>query len=178
MPSLQELLIENQPTTSGIHEAMAQHAEQVFEELHGVLPIFLGKRKTSGFINLSIPTKALQNRDILLATLSNLIKTYNLSVASFVSTIRAQFPGSEEPQLAAILITADSSNAVFQLPWELQFDATSNLSAFKRTHAEGFTIDEATWKEMFQETKNLADKAEAYGNLVEVFGGEDQLPRP
>lgn len=178
MSSLQELLLENQPTTSGVHEAMAQHAENIFDELHGVLPLFLGKRKNGGFINLTIPAPALQNRDVLVATISNLIKTYNLKVVSFVSTIRAQFPGSDEPKLAAILITADSDKTIFQLPWELQFDESSNLSAHNRTQADGLTIDEETWEEMFKDSKNLAAKAEAYGHLVEVYGSEKELPRP
>lgn len=178
MPTLQELLLENQPTTSGMHEAMAQHSENIFDELHGVLPTFLGKRKSAGFLNLNLPNEALRSRELLVQTISNLIKTYNLTAVSFTSTIRAQFPGNDEPQLAAILITADSSKTIFQLPWSLQFDETSNLSAHNRTQAEGLIIDEATWEDMFRKTPNLAATAEAYGNLVELYGGEDQLPRP
>ena len=38
MPSLQEHLAKQQPATSGIHEAMALHTEDVFDEFAGILP--------------------------------------------------------------------------------------------------------------------------------------------
>jgi len=176
MPNLQQRLSENQPTTSGIHEAMASHAEDVFESFKGILPIFLGKRKLGPFVALTLPRQTIQSRVTLLSTLSDLILAYNFRLVSFVSAIQARTNVNDDPKLGAILITADNAKGLFQLPWDMQFDAESNLIEFNRTEAEGEIISTESWLAYFQRKSGPDTRRVAYERLVNLFEDETQLP--
>lgn len=176
MPTLQERLAEQQPATSGIHEAMALHTEDVFDELGGILPLLLGKRKLGSFVTLALPKEITGSRDLLLSCLADLISTYDFRVVSFVSAIRAHSETDEEPRLGAILITADNGNNLYQLPWTLEFDSQANLSSHSRTEATGEIIPSKTWLSFFQQTRESDERQSAYDRLVERFGDASLLP--
>ncbi len=178
MATLQQLLIDNPPSTQGVHEAMAQYAEHIFEELNGILPLFLGKKHLGSYINLTLPNAAVQSSQTLVETLGDLILVYNLKLASFVSSVRAQSSENSEPKLGALLITADHTKTILQLPWTLEFDSDAKLSGHFRSEAQGEVIPSDVWASLFSREANLATKASSFARLVERFGGEDQLPKP
>lgn len=178
MANLQQLLIDNPPTTPGVHEAMAQYAERIFEELNGILPLFLGKKHLGSYINLTLPNDAVQSSATLVETLGDLILVYNLRLASFVTSVRTQTNVDSESKLGALLITADHTKSILQLPWSLEFDADSKLAQHSRSETQGDVIPADVWGSLFSREANLATKAESYARLVERFGGEDQLPKP
>ena len=175
MPSLQQRLAENSPATSGAHEAMAQHAEDTFESLKGILPIFLGKRMAGSFVVLTLPNQTMRSRATLLSALSDLIIAYDFQLVSFVSAIQARASEADEPQLGAILITADDSKALFQLPWELKFDADANLVGYDRSDAEGEIIPAQSWNTFFQRKAPELQRP-AYDRLLNLFEDPSQLP--
>ena len=170
--TLQQLLLDNTPNTSGVHEAMAQYAEHIFEELNGILPLFLGKKHLGSYINLTLPNAAVQSSETLIETLGDLILVYNLRMASFISSVRAQTTPDGEPKLGALLITADHTKTIFQLPWTLDFDDNAKLIQHNRTQAQGEVIPSDTWASLFITEANLATKATAYARLVQRFGSE------
>ena len=176
MDSLQQLLAKNSSSTSGIHEAMATHAEDVFESFKGILPIFLGKREIGPFVALTLPRETTQSRAKLLSALSDLILAYNFRVVSFLSAIQARASEDDTPKLGAILITADAANSLFQLPWDMQFDSESNLSGFNRTETEGEVIPSQSWVTFFQRGGDTELRRIAYERLVALFGDGTQLP--
>ena len=176
MDSLQQLLAKNSSSTSGIHEAMATHAEDVFESFKGILPIFLGKREIGPFVALTLPRETTQSRAKLLSALSDLILAYNFRVVSFLSAIQARASEDDTPKLGAILITADAAKTLFQLPWDMQFDSESNLSGFNRTEAEGEIVPSQTWTTFFQRGGDTGSRRIAYDRLVTLFEDETQLP--
>ncbi len=176
MPTLQERLAEQQPATSGIHEAMALHTEDVFDELGGILPLLLGKRKLGSFVTLALPKKVTASRDLLVSSIADLISAYDFRLVSFVSAMRAHSETEEEPRLGAILITADNGNNLYQLPWTLEFDRQSNLSSHSRSEATGEIIPSETWLSLFQQTREPEEVQSAYDRLVEKFGDASLLP--
>lgn len=176
MPDLQQRLSENSPATSGVHEAMARHAEDVFESLKGILPIFLGKRKLGPFVTLTLPRPTTQSRTKLLSALSDLIIAYNFRLVSFVSAIKARSSEDDAPRLGAILITADNAKALFQLPWGMTFDDASDLIDFERIEAEGEVIPSETWLAFFERSASPETRREAYDRLVNLFEDESLLP--
>ena len=176
MPNLQQRLAENSPATSGVHEAMAQHAEDIFEELKGILPLFLGKRKTGPFVALTLPRQTMQSRATLLSVLSDLILAYDFRLVSFVSAIQARVTEDEAPRLGAILITADNNKALFQLPWDMKFDDDSNLTSFERSEADGEIIPAETWNGFFQRGDSAQSKQQAYDRLLGLFQDASELP--
>jgi hypothetical protein len=175
MPSLQQRLTENSPATSGIHEAMAQHAEDTFDSLKGILPLFLGKRNSGPFVVLTLPNQTMRSRASLLSALSDLIIAYDFRLVSFVSAIQARTSEDDDPKLGAILVTADNAKALFQLPWELDFDAESNLTGYRRSEADGEIIPAASWNAFFQRSSPEARRP-AYERLVNLFEDASQLP--
>ena len=179
MPSLQQLLVEQTPTTSGIHEAMARYSEFIFQEYKGILPLFLGKRQAGPFLNLSLPQSIISDQATLIRSLEDLISVYDLRVVSFVSAARMRRSESEEAQLGAILITADQAKAQLQLAWEISFDDQSDIAAAQRSNElEYEIIPRATWGRIFQQSPSAHQKEAAYHRLTQRFGGSDQIPAP
>ena len=176
MPSLQEHLAKQQPATSGIHEAMALHTEDVFDEFAGILPLFLGKRKLGSFVSLALPTEVTGSRDLLNSCLADLISAYDFRVVSFVSAIRAHSDTDQEPRLGAILITADNAKNLYQLPWILEFDRQANLTSHSRSKATGEIIPSEVWLSYFQQSREADERQSAYDRLLEVFGDASLLP--
>ena len=176
MPSLQEHLAKQQPATSGIHEAMALHTEDVFDEFAGIMPLFLGKRKLGSFVSLALPTEVTGSRDLLNSCLADLISAYDFRVVSFVSAIRAHSDTDQEPRLGAILITADNAKNLYQLPWILEFDSQANLTSHSRSEATGEIIPSEVWLSYFQQSREADEKQSAYNRLLEVFGDTSLLP--
>ena len=175
---LQQLLAEQPPTTSGIHEAMARHSESIFEEFKGVLPSFLGKRKLGPFINLTLPNAVTQNSEALLQTIGDLILVYNLRLVSMVSAVRLHSEKESEPKLGALLITADNAKALFQLPWELELNPDRDVIAASRSTAESEIIPRDIWFQLFTQKADNDTKQFAYDRLVDRFGSADELPQP
>lgn len=155
---------------------MASHAEDVFDSFKGILPIFLGKRRLGPFVALTLPRQTIQSRVTLLSAISDLILTYNFRLVSFVSAIQARTKVDETPKLGAILITADNTKALFQLPWDMRFDDESNLIEFKRTEAEGEIISSESWNAFFERKADPEIRRAAYERLVSLFDDETQLP--
>lgn len=178
MASLQQHLVAQPPTTSGIHEAMAQHAEDVFEEFRGILPMFLGKRQLGPFINLTLPKRITQDNSELLQTVADIVLVYNLRVISFVSAVRMQLADSDAPALGALLITADRAKAYFQLPWQLAFDANRDLVQARRSEIDQDVIPRETRDSFFTDGESDQAKQVAYDRLVDRFGGAKELPKP
>lgn len=174
--SLKELLAKQPPTTSGIHEAVALHNESVFQNLRGILPMFLGKRKTGSFINLALPNRVTESSEALMQSLSDLIWVYDLCVISFVSAIRMQTEEEEEPNLKALLITADNARSYFQLPWNLSFDSESNISSFERSNVFAQIIPSEVWQQIFAHKISPEAKTLSYDRLEERFGGPENIP--
>jgi hypothetical protein len=176
MPSLQEHLAKQQPETSGIHEAMALHTEDVFDEFAGILPLFLGKRKLGSFVTLALPTEVTGSRDLLNSCLADLISAYDFRMVSFVSAIRAHSETDQEPRLGAILITADNAKNLYQLPWILEFDSQANLTNHTRSEATGEIVPSGVWLSYFQQSRDTDEKQSAYNRLLEIFGDASLLP--
>ncbi len=177
MPTLQQRLAEQPPNTSGIHEGMALHCEDVFDSFNGILPLLLGKRKGGPFISLTLPKTCLQSRASLLTALSDLIGVYDLQLVSFVSAVQTRVAENDPPRLGAILVTADNADSLFQLPWELEFDAESNLRQHTRSEASGEIVSRDTWRSLFDQQLDRAEKDNAYQQLLENFGDPSQLPK-
>ncbi len=176
MDSLQQLLAKNSSSTSGIHEAMASHAEDVFESFKGILPIFLGKRELGPFVALTLPRETTQSQVKLLSAISDLILAYNFRVVSFLSAIQVRTCENDLPKLGAILITADAAKTLFQLPWDMQFDRESNLTEFKRTEADGEVIPSESWNAFFQRGGDTKSRRMGYDRLIPLFEDKTQLP--
>ncbi|MEM9157936.1 MAG: hypothetical protein AAGB46_02715 [Verrucomicrobiota bacterium] len=176
MASLQELLTQQPPTTSGVHEAMAQHAEDTFTQLGGILPLFVGKRKKGNYLTFALPNAVTQDNGALLQTLSDIIFVYDLKLASFMTAIRTRVHESSIPKLGALLMTADDAKALFQLPWELEFDSASNLVNSTRSSSDGEIIPRSTWEAFFARTGDLNARQVVYETLIQRFGSQDQLP--
>ncbi|HCR30554.1 MAG TPA: hypothetical protein DIV79_11105 [Opitutae bacterium] len=176
MPSLEQRLSEQAPNPSGIHEAMARHAEDIFDEFQGILPIFLGKRTQGPFLTLAIPKQISQSREILLSSLTDLIAAYELSLVSFVSAIQSRAAPEENPKLGAILITADNASSLYQLPWQLEFDSEANLASHTRSETETDIISLDTWRTFFEQSPGPAEKQTAYNNLLLTFGDSSAIP--
>ena len=176
MPSLEQRLSEQAPNPSGIHEAMARHAEDIFDEFQGILPIFLGKRTQGPFLTLAIPKQISQSRETLLSSLTDLIAAYELSLVSFVSALQSRAAPEENPKLGAILITADNASSLYQLPWQLEFDSEANLVSHTRSEAETDIISLDTWRTFFEQSPGPAEKQTAYNNLLLTFGDPSAIP--
>lgn len=176
--SLQQLLSEQPPTTSGIHEAVARHTEGIFTEFKGILPLFLGKRRTGPFINLTLPNAVTQSSEALLQTLSDFIWVYELRAISFVSAIRMQDEETQANELRAILITADSAHAYFQLPWKLEFDSEDDISSYSRSSSGMDIIPREIWSQIFATKVKPETKTFSFDRLIERFGDVDELPQP
>ncbi len=177
MQNLQQRLSGQEATTAGIHEAMAQHVEDIFKEFQGILPLLLGKRTLGSFVTLTLPQELGRSREQLLATLSDLIVAFDFRLISFISAIQSRKSPEDPPTLGAMLITADNANRLLQLPWELEFDSESNLIAFERSSAEGEVISGETWLSFFQTSLEIDEKEAAYDRLVEQFGDASLLPK-
>lgn len=176
--SLQKLLTEQPPTSSGIHEAVAQHSEAIFKEFQGILPLFLGKRRTGSFINVTLPNAVTQSSEALLQTISDFIWVYDLRVISFVSAIRMQNEKTEENELQAMLITADSAHAYFQLPWQMEFDSENDIKSFKRIESGSDIIPREIWSQIFSTKAQPDTKTFSFDRLIERFGDVNELPQP
>lgn len=176
MPSLEQRLFEQAPTPGGIHEAMARHAEDIFDQFQGILPIFLGKRAQGPFLTLAIPKQISQSRETLLSSLTDLIAAYELSLVSFVSAIQLRSGSDESPKLGAILITADNASSLYQLPWQLEFDADANLVSHSRSETDMDIISLDTWRAFFEQSPGPAEKQTAYNNLLLTFGDPNAIP--
>lgn len=175
---LQQLLTEQPPTTSGLHEAMARHSEGIFQEFKGILPLFLGKRQAGPFINLTLPNVVTQSSEALLQTICDFIWVYDLRVISFVSAIRMPDEVTGESSLSALLITADKAHAYFQLPWKLEFDADNDIVAATRSSTSTDIIPREIWSQLFTAKVTPDTKTIAYDRLAERFGGVDEIPQP
>ena len=176
--SLQQLLAQQPPSTSGVHEAVASHAEDIFKQFRGILPLFLGKRRTGPFINLTLPNAITESSEALLQSLSDLIWVYDLRLVSFVSAVRMRSPEDEEARLKALLITADNARAYFQIPWNLDFDADGDITSAERGASYGEIVPREIWGQIF--AKKISDETRtlSYDRLCERFGGPEQIPEP
>lgn len=177
MPSLPQLLAQQPPTTSGVHEAMALHAEDVFENLRGILPLFLGKRRLGPYFTLALPNRVTSDSETLLQSIGDLIAVYDLRLVSLLTAIRVNHP-DRSPSLCALLLTADNAKALFQLPWELAFDGQGDIAQATRSVLDSEIIPRDVWAQLFQQKPEPAEKAVAYERLVERFGGSDEIPKP
>ena len=175
---LQQLLSEQPPTTSGTHEAMARHAESIFDEFKGVLPTFLGKRKRGPFINLTLPNAITGNSEALLQTIGDLILVYDLRLVSIVSAVRLHDEKTNEPKLGAVLLTADNAKSLFQLPWELTLNTDKDVVDSKRSTSESDIIPRDVWLQLFTQEADDETKLFSYDRLVGRFGGENEIPKP
>ena len=176
MPSLEQRLSEQSPTPSGIHEAMARHGEDIFDQFQGILSVFLGKRNQGPFLTLAIPKQISQSRETLLSSLTDLIAAYDLSLVSFVSAIQSRSESDEVPKLGAILITADNASSLYQLPWQLEFDSEANLVSHTRSETDTDIIPLDTWRSFFEQSPGPAEKQTAYNNLLLTFGDPNAIP--
>ncbi|MBK1878198.1 hypothetical protein [Pelagicoccus mobilis] len=176
--SLQQLLSQQPPNSSGHHEAMALHTEAIFKEFKGILPFFLGKRDQGPFISLTLPNSVTESSEALLQTVADLIWVYNLRFISFVSAIRMQDEEKGNTQLQALLITADKSHAFFQLPWKLTFDNNDDIVSASRSSASTDIIPREIWSQLFASKVTPDAKTISYDRLVERFGDTDELPQP
>ncbi|MDQ8186412.1 hypothetical protein [Pelagicoccus sp. SDUM812002] len=176
--SLQKLLTEQPPNTSGLHEAMALHSEAIFKEFKGILPLFLGKREGGPFINLTLPNAVTQSSENLLQTICDLIWVYNLRVISFVSAIRMQDEETGEEAMSALLITADKAHAYFQLPWKLTFDENQDISSAKRSSQATDVIPREIWSQLFTTKVTPDSRTISYDRLIERFGTAEEIPQP
>lgn len=176
--SLQQLLTEQPPTTSGLHEAVAQHSEAIFKEFKGILPFFLGKRQRGPFINLTLPNSVTESSESLLQTIADFIWVYDLRVISFVSAIRMHDEETDQTSLRALLITADKAHAYFQLPWKLSFDNENDITAAERTSTSTDVIPREIWSQLFATKVTPDNKTISYDRLIERFGSPEELPQP
>lgn len=176
--SLQQLLTEQPPSTSGIHEAVARHSEAIFKEFRGILPFFLGKRQNGPFINLSLPNSVTESSESLLQTIADFIWVYDLRLISFVSAIRMQDEETGNSNLQALLITADKAHAYFQLPWKLSFDAQNDIVSAERSSSASDVIPREIWSQLFTSKVTPDGKTISYDRLIERFGDPDELPQP
>ncbi len=76
-----------------------------------------------------------------------------------------------------MLVTADNASSLFQLPWELEFDADSNLRQHTRSEASGEMIHGGTWQSLFAQNLTDDEKDAAYQQLLEEFGDASLLPK-
>lgn len=157
---------------------MARHAEFIFNEFNGILPIFLGKRKLGPFINLTLPNAVTQSSEALLQTIGDLILVYKLRLVSIVSAVRLHSEKSGDPTLGAMLLTADNATGLFQLPWEIELDSKQDVVAAKRSTADEHIIPLDIWFQLFAQKGDDATKQFSYERLVERFGSEEELPKP
>jgi len=179
MKSLQQRLAEQPRSTHGAHEAMALHAEEVFAELKGILPLLLGKRQNGPFINLALPKAVTQSRQSLLQSARDLALCYQLTLVSFVAATRNRDQQTGEVALGALLLTADEEGANLQLPWALSFDDEANLTSFSRAEPSGEVVARHEWKLVFErDPKDGTARMDAYDRLVGAFGGKEELPEP
>ena len=176
--SLQQLLTQQAPTTSGHHEAMALHTEAIFKEFKGILPFFLGKKEQGPFISLTLPNSVTESSEALLQTVADFIWVYNLRFISFVSAIRMQDEESGESKLQALLITADKAHTFFQLPWKLTFDDNDDIVSAERSSSATDIIPREIWSQLFASKVTPDARTISYDRLLERFGDEDQLPQP
>ncbi|MDQ8202448.1 hypothetical protein [Pelagicoccus sp. SDUM812003] len=176
--SLQQLLSQQPPTTSGIHEAVALHSEAIFKQFRGILPFFLGKRESGPFINLTLPNSVIQSSDALLQTLSDLIWVYKLKTVSFVSALRVKETEDGEAAMKALLITADSKSAYFQLLWDLDFDEHADITASRRSERDIEVLPKELWSQIFSMKVPADARTLSYDRLAERFGGEEEIPQP
>ncbi len=176
--SLQQLLTEQPPNTSGLHEAMALHSEAIFKEFKGILPLFLGKRDGGPFVNLTLPNAVTQSSETLLQSICDLIWVYNLRVISFVSAIRIQNEETGKSEMSAMLITADKAHAYFQLPWKLTFDAEQDLTSAERSTSTTDVIPREIWSQLFTTKVTPDSRTISYDRLIERFGSADEIPQP
>lgn len=176
--SLQQLLSQQAPTTSGHHEAMALHTESIFKEFKGILPFFLGKREQGPFISLALPNAVTASSEALLQTIADFIWVYNLRYISFVSAIRMQDEKSGKTQLQALLITADKAHSFFQLPWKLTFDENEDIVSANRSNAQSDLIPREIWSQLFASKVTPDTKTISYDRLIERFGDAEELPQP
>lgn len=176
--SLQQLLTQQPPTTSGLHEAVALHSEAIFEEFKGILPFFLGKRDKGSFINLTLPNSVTASSEALLQTIADFIWVYDLRVISFVSAIRMQDEETGESALQALLITADKAHAYFQLPWKLTFDEENDITASSRSSQSTDVIPREIWSQLFATKVTPDSRTVSYDRLIERFGDPEELPQP
>lgn len=176
--SLQQLLTQQPPTTSGAHEAVALHSEAIFEDFKGILPLFLGKRRTGSFINLTLPNSVTQSSEALLETVADLIWVYDLKLISFVSAIRMQNEISQQNELKALLITADSAHIYFQLVWHLDFDQEDDIKKATRSPSQFDIIPREIWSQLFGTKVKPDTKTFSFDRLEERFGGVENLPQP
>ncbi|MDQ8180899.1 hypothetical protein [Pelagicoccus sp. SDUM812005] len=176
--SLQKLLTEQPPNTSGLHEAMALHSEAIFKEFKGILPLFLGKREGGPFVNLTLPTAVTESSEALLQTICDLIWVYNLRVISFVSAIRMPNEETGENEMSAMLITADKAHAYFQLPWKLAFDENQDIVSSQRSSLATDIIPREIWSQLFAAKVTPDSRTISYDRLIERFGSADEIPQP
>jgi len=176
--SLQQLLSKQPPTTSGAHEAFAQHSEAIFSDFKGILPLFLGKRRSGPFIHLKLPRSIIQDSEALLQSISDMVWVYDLRLFSFVTTIRMQDASSGQSRLRALQITADSAHLYQQLVWHLDFDAEDDIVAFRRSSAEPDLIPKEIWSQLFAAKPTPESRIFSFERLAERFGGEDEIPEP
>ncbi|MDQ8199139.1 hypothetical protein QEH56_13305 [Pelagicoccus enzymogenes] len=176
--SLQKLLTEQAPNTSGLHEAMALHTEAIFKEFKGILPLFLGKREGGPFVNLTLPNSVTESSEALLQTICDLIWVYKLRVISFVSAIRMPNEETGQHEMSALLITADKAHAYFQLPWKLTFDENQDITAAQRSTAASDLIPREIWSQLFASKVTPDNRTISYDRLIERFGSADELPQP
>ncbi|MBC2606964.1 hypothetical protein [Pelagicoccus albus] len=176
--SLQQLLTEQPPNASGVHEAVARHSEAIFGEFKGILPLLLGKREKGPFINLTLPNTVTESSEALLQTIADLIWVYDLRLISFVSAIRMQDDVTGETSMQALLITADKTHAFFQLPWKLEFDENSDISKFERSTASSDIIPREIWSQLFASKVTPDTRTISYDRLIERFGDAELLPQP
>lgn len=179
---LTQHLSEQPPNTAGIHEGVARHSEDIFEEFKGILPFILGKRRAGPFINVTLPNVVTGSSESLLQTLTDFIWVYDLRLLSFVSAIRMRDEESGDSSLSAVLITADSAHAYFQLPWKLEFDGNDDLVKATRSEAGSEAgsdlVPREIWSQLFASKPSPEQKTFSYDRLVERFGDPEQLPQP
>lgn len=175
--SIQKLLTEQPPNTSGLHEAMALHTEAIFKEFKGILPLFLGKREGGPFVNLTLPNTVTTSSEALLQTVCDLIWVYNLRVISFVSAIRMPNQETGQDEMSALLITADKAHAYFQLPWKLSFDQNQDISSSQRSSASTDVIPREIWSQLFATKVTPDTRTISYDRLIERFGDADEIPQ-
>ncbi len=175
--TLQQLLAQQSPSTAGVHEAVAQHSESIFEEFHGILPFFLGKRRRGTFIQLSLPKNVTEDTEALLQTVSDLILVYELKLASFVSAVRMRDRKTGLAKIGAMLLTADNAGNSFQLHWEMEFDGNSDISSARRSDGEATVIPTEVWQQIFSQKQEAEAKTFCHERLVSRFGGPDSIPK-